>query len=131
MRLAPLAFLPLASCMVFFDGPADEPVEIPPTEPVVLRACNATGFDFDALGYGDRQNVGPLADGACTDYIVAERVYYSYDWVRFVIGEDEFESYPIDFVGETPLAPGRWTYRLMIFDYEARQFGIAAVFDGQ
>lgn len=97
-------------------------------DPVVeTRGCNDTGFDFASLTLDSF--TGVLANGACTPYEPADGAVYRYTYVRFVVGQDEFTIQPIDFVGETPLDEGRWSYRLTISDYAARRANVMAVAD--
>ena len=81
---------------------------------VEVRVVNATGADFDdvAVGFDDPPvSYGPVADGAASAYR-AFGVAYSYGYVRAETEAGELVLQPIDFVGEAPLAPGRYTFRL-------------------
>ncbi len=98
------------------------------SEPVDTRACNDTGFDLDTLEYSSFDE-GALPDGACTEYRRADGDVYDYTFLRFTIGADEFRLQPIDFVGETPLPGGRWSYRFVISDYPNRGVTLSAVED--
>ena len=51
---------------------------------------------------------------------------YGYTYADFMIGTDKFVIQPIDFVGETPLEPGRWSYQITIDDYATRSASIRA-----
>jgi hypothetical protein len=95
---------------------------------VETRACNDTGFDLDTLEYSSFDE-GALPDGTCTEYRRAEGDAYDYTFLRFTIGADEFRLQPIDFVGETPLPGGRWSYRFDISDYANRGVTVTAIED--
>jgi hypothetical protein len=99
-----------------------------PPEPVEVRACNLTGHEITALRYATF-TPGTLPDGACSNYELAGGALFGYTNVEFTVGEDQFGIQPIDFVGETPLDGGRWSYELTIFDYETRNAGVQAVAD--
>lgn len=94
---------------------------------VETRGCNQTGFALDALMIDTFD--GSLAIGACTAYEQHDDAAYGYTYVRFLIGQDEFVLQPIDFVGETPLAGGRWSYQITIADYATRRADVQAVPD--
>jgi hypothetical protein len=84
------------------------------TEPVEFRVENVSGevmqgvrvgFPAREVSYG---NVGP---GDITGYRTVDRAY-RYAWVQTVVEEDTLTLQPIDYVGETLLDGGRYTYRL-------------------
>ena len=45
-------------------------------------------------------------------------------YVRLFVDENEFIIQPIDFVGETPLGSGKFTYVLEVIDFENRILNI-------
>ena len=88
------------------------------TTPVEVRVANASSqimeevlvaFPDDEVAYGD---VGP---GEATGYRTVSRAY-RYAYVRTVVGGDTLVLQPIDYVGESLLAGGRYTYRLDLFE---------------
>ena len=87
---------------------------------VLIRVCNDTGKDLKDLTYHNKLVEGALAKGACTPYRETERAY-SYTFAEFTLGAaDKFVIQPIDYMGETPLAPGKWSFRITIHDYKNR-----------
>jgi hypothetical protein len=86
---------------------------------VHVRACNDSDRDLAAFEY-DAFDEGALAAGACTPYRRVEHEVYRYTYVRFLVGQDEFVLQPIDFVGETPLDAGEWSYHVSIVDFDSR-----------
>ena len=100
-----LAFLVLATGCIDH-GSGDTTVEI--------RACNASGSNFDAVEYSDFGPEGALPAGTCTQYRVSDHELYRYAFVKITIGGDDFISQPIDFVGEATLPGGRWSYQLTL-----------------
>lgn len=91
---------------------------------VEVRVCNRTGHDtnVDALKL-PTQN---LAADECTPYTTAQHDMYRYTGAKFTIGADVFQAQPIDFVGETPLDAGKWSYELVIVDYAQRSVTVYA-----
>jgi hypothetical protein len=96
---------------------------------VETRACNDTESDFATFEYGGHGDHGPLRPGGCTVYTVAHTPVYRYTAVRLTIEEGPIELLPIDFVGETPLPGGKWSYRLSNIDYDNLSLDLEAVED--
>lgn len=104
-----LVTLALACETIVSDGPG---------RPVEIRVENASsalmedvrvGFPSGEVVYGD------VAPGAVTDYRTVERAYrYAYVWT--LMDGDTLALQPIDYVGESLLAAGRYTYRLDLFE---------------
>lgn len=90
----------------------------------MVRACNATKYNFKDLSYHGFDE-GPLAKGACTQYRATARAY-GYTQAAFHIGKDLFTIQPIDYMGETPLSPGQWSYQITIYDYANKGADIRA-----
>lgn len=93
----------------------------------MIRIHNVSPYEYQALEVGD-EFYGTLAPDAYTEY----REYpiaYRYNYVRLTIAGDEFVLQPIDYVGETPLGPGQFTYEIDVADYLARRLDIRAVAD--
>jgi hypothetical protein len=73
-------------------------------------------MDFDAVFVattGPEKAYGPLASGKSSDYMVFEGLY-RYAYIRVEVDDMEYILQPIDYVGETPLSSGDYTYRLDI-----------------
>jgi len=96
-----------------------------------IRLHNVSEYDFENVeinpGNGPTQ-YGDIASGEKTGYHPFERAY-RYAYVRLFIAGTEFVIQPIDYVGETPLGPGIFTYELDVVDFENRSLSIAAVED--
>lgn len=89
-----------------------------PAGPVEIRVENAStqtmegvrvAFPTLEVQYGD------VEPGTATGYRVVDRAY-RYAWVRTVVAGDTLVLQPIDYVGESLLAEGRYTYRLGLFE---------------
>lgn len=62
-------------------------------------------------GDSQREQYGDLAPGQSSDYR-AVGLAYSYAYVEALAGGVPVKLQPIDYVGETPLEPGNYTYTL-------------------
>ena len=85
---------------------------------VRLRLENDSTIDFNAVfvaASGPEVAFGPLVSGEVSDYEVFD-VLYRYAYVRIVVNDIEYVLQPIDYVGESPLTSGDYTYRLNIAD---------------
>jgi hypothetical protein len=120
MRAMLLASLVLIGCSL--SSPFDD------DEPAIVRVKNTSAVAYDDVKVGFPSGMveyGRLEPGEATAYRDAGTVYrYAY-----VSIESEGRSWvlqPIDYVGETPLEGGRWTYELML-DAARNAFTIRAV----
>ncbi len=98
---------------------------------VEVRVANRSDRDFDTVDvtFGSQKvSCGPVAKGASSEYREAKEEAYRYALVVVTAGGETFRFQPIDFVGETPLAPGRYTYALSI-DPNDRQLTIELIED--
>jgi hypothetical protein len=105
--LLPLLLLLPSACNPFG---SDDPVE------VRVRNGSSVAFDRGAL-YVHRDSITftALASGQATPYREVERAYQiASTWV--VTSSDTARLQVIDFVGEEPLSPGRYTYVLSFFE---------------
>lgn len=83
---------------------------------IEIRVANRSDRDFDrvvATFDPGRVDYGAVAKGATSDYRRIQQAY-RYALVEVTAGGQTFRFHPIDFVGETPLEPGRYTYALSI-----------------
>jgi len=79
---------------------------------VNIRIKNSSSLVFDAVLVGTATephlNVTP---DSYSDYYVYEEAY-RYAYIEITSGEETYVLQPIDFVGETPLPVGFYTYEL-------------------
>lgn len=83
-------------------------------EEVNIRVRNISSIVFDQVQVGEadkiHENVSP---DSFTDYLPYEEAY-SYAYIEILSGAETYVLQPIDFVGETPLPIGLYTYELNI-----------------
>ncbi len=81
-------------------------------EEVNIRVRNVSDLNFDRVQVGEaemvHENVEP---DSFTDYLQYETAY-RYAFIEIQSGAETFVLQPIDFVGETPLPIGLYTYEL-------------------
>ncbi|MGI9545773.1 MAG: hypothetical protein ACR2MM_00945 [Flavobacteriaceae bacterium] len=79
-----------------------------------IRVRNISSLNFDMVQVGEsdkiHENVSP---DSFSDYLEYE-VAYRYAFIQIQSGEETFVLQPIDFVGETALPIGLYTYELDI-----------------
>lgn len=83
---------------------------------VEIRVANRSDRDFErvvATFEPDRVDYGAVAKGATSKYHKVQQAY-RYALVEVTAGGQTFRFHPIDYVGETLLEPGRYTYALNI-----------------
>jgi hypothetical protein len=56
-------------------------------------------------------NYGPVGVNSASDYHRYEEIY-RYAWIRLTMNGKTYYLQPIDFVGETPLPDGHFTYKI-------------------
>ena len=83
---------------------------------VNIRIKNASSLVFDSVTVGESEEpYTNLAPDSYSDYQVFEEAY-TYAFIRIASGEETFTLQPVDFVGETPLPFGFYTYELDVTD---------------
>ena len=79
---------------------------------VNVRIKNNSSFVFDEVIVGAAMEPHlNIAPGSFSNYFVYEEAY-RYAYIEITSGEETFVLQPIDFVGETPLPIGFYTYEL-------------------
>ena len=90
--------------------------------PVNIRLSNVSDFDFENIvvnPYSEQENYGELASGEISGYREFNKAY-SYAFVELTIDGETYTIQPIDYVGETPLAQGNYTYQLDVTDSQGQ-----------
>ena len=109
-------------------------VSCPEHEHIMLRVRNNSGRDFEEVFVVSGEPLvngkyfGAVATGKTTGYKIFD-VAYSYGYVRAISNGEEFTTIPIDYVGETPLSPGAYTYELSLTKSEPPQLMVRCVKD--
>lgn len=81
---------------------------------VNIRIKNKSSLDFDAVQVGAADMVhSNIAAGSFSDYLEYETAY-SYAYIQIAVDDQIYILQPIDYVGETPLGNGFYTYVLNI-----------------
>lgn len=81
---------------------------------VRLRVANASQWDFEQVVVGfpeESLDYGSIPAGGASEYQVARKAY-RYGRIEARAGGTTMVSQPIDYVGESPLSPGSYTYRI-------------------
>lgn len=84
--------------------------------PVSLRIQNTGDIDFQSVRLsftGQNVNFGKLAAGQISDYQLFEKAYH-YGFIEVEAEDTVYSLVPVDYVGESPLKPGQYTYELKI-----------------
>ena len=102
---------------------------------VLMQGCNKEGLwirveNNSTMTYnnvrvnpaGNEINFGDLAPGERSAYKQFEMAY-RYAYVKLIIEGKEYILQPIDYVGETPLSDGQYTYIIGVADLE-NQYGL-------
>jgi hypothetical protein len=79
-----------------------------------IRIKNTGSFTYSSVQVGSEENIHlNVAPDAYSEYLEYE-IAYTYDFIRIEANEETYILQPIDFVGETPLPIGFYTYELAV-----------------
>ncbi|MDE3743944.1 hypothetical protein [Maribacter polysaccharolyticus] len=79
---------------------------------VWIRVKNVSTLPYDAIQVGDEEMVHTnLASDSYSEYLAYETAYV-YAYIHILVGEETYVLQPIDFVGESPLPLGYYTYEV-------------------
>jgi hypothetical protein len=104
----------------------------PDSDLVEVRVRNFSTVDFDSVLVRfpkDVHRYGRVEAGQSSAYASVQEAY-RYDFVEVWIGGEKYALQPIDFVGESLLRPGRYTYGLT-FDGSPAQLGFIMADDAR
>ncbi|MGL1888710.1 MAG: hypothetical protein OCD76_19510 [Reichenbachiella sp.] len=79
-----------------------------------IRLSNISQFDFNDVTvntWDQKVEFGNINSGQTTDYNFFQ-IAYRYAFVELSINGDTYTLQPIDYVGETPLKSGNYTYQI-------------------
>ena len=86
---------------------------------VFIRVRNQSAYQFENVvvnTYNQPKSYGVIKQGQNSVYMKFDMAY-RYAYIKLTAAEKELILQPIDFVGETPLEPGKYTYSLSISDF--------------
>jgi hypothetical protein len=89
---------------------------------VNIRLSNVSPYTYQDIrvsSTGDPVSYGDLESGEFTDYKIFEKAY-RYGFVELQINGSTYTLQPIDYVGETPLENGYYTYQINANDSDDR-----------
>lgn len=92
-----------------------------------IRIKNTSSFDYELLLVG-KEFFGKLKSGTVTEYRIFESAY-KYNYVRLAINDEVYKLTPIDYVGETPLGNGYFTYLIKVQDLTQNTLSIETIKD--
>jgi hypothetical protein len=118
--------LALLFCLGFCCLSCDKASDLEP-QGVVIRVRNASSYPFETVYVntsGGENNYGPLAAGKSTQYLGNYTKAYRYANIKVVIAGQELVLQPFDYVGETPLTPGNYTYVIGVTDLARKQLSL-------
>ncbi len=98
---------------------------------VEIRFRNASALDLHDFVYqsgGEPLVFARIPAGTTTAYRLVDRSY-SYGFIEFRVDTLRYVQQPIDYVGETPLSGGQYTYTITV-DPSDRSFGAVLRRDG-
>ena len=81
---------------------------------VNLRVKNTSSVSYEEVIVSSSEYVYEnISAGSYSDYLEFDTLY-SYAYIQILADGETYTLQPIDFVGETPLSPGFYTYELSI-----------------
>ena len=99
-------------CLLFFPNCTTD--DIPRGVEVEVRVENISPYNFESVWINpgeESHNYGNIDAGQFSAYKSFD-LAYSYAFVEVQIEGNTFTIQPIDYVGETPLAKGNYTYQI-------------------
>ena len=103
--------LAVAFSVIFLIACTDRDDEV---EDVNIRVRNLSALTFDRVQVGETDKVHEMVSpDAFTEYLSYEEAY-RYAYIEIQSGTETYVLQPIDFVGESPLPIGLYTYELDI-----------------
>ncbi len=79
---------------------------------IQIRVKNVSSMNYDAIQVGGDEMIHTnIVAGSYSEYLVYESAY-SYAYINIISANETYVLQPIDFVGETPLPLGFYTYEI-------------------
>ena len=98
---------------------------------VQLRVRNSSAYTYDSVSVntsGGENTYGSVPAGAVSDYKTFDFAY-RYAYISLKIDTVSYILQPIDYVGETKLKSGNYTYEVSVYDTATHQLGLTLVED--
>ncbi len=89
---------------------------------VNIRLSNVSAFDFESIIVDTstgNTSFGDLSAGTINEYKEFD-LAYRYAFVQVMIDGEAYTLQPIDYVGETPLSGGNYTYQINVDSSESQ-----------
>lgn len=105
-----------ASLLLILLAGCPAPTEPEHPEDVRIRIANESAFPFERVNVllpGVEEEYGPIAPGTASEYRAVEYAY-RYAYIEVHLASDTLVLQPIDYVGESLLPNGRYTYALAV-----------------
>ena len=91
-----------------------------PEDEVLIRLSNVSAYDYKTIKVNNT-SFGNVNQGEKSEYKVF-KLAYRYGFVELEIDGSTYTIQPIDYVGETPLGSGKYTYQIDANDSQ-EQYG--------
>jgi len=111
-------FLLLVSCT------SDDEVGTPEEEnnQINIRIYNSSAFELKDFMYENNQTFSSIMAGETTEYMRLESSYDTPGSYSLTIQEEQIALFTIDFLGNSKLEPGFYTYYFYAYQYDDGQF---------
>lgn len=117
----------LLSVVACSDNDAEQELD-PGSVNIRIRNTSESNYkDVFVNTSGGEFNYGNINSSHATDYQEFESAY-SYAYIRLYVGDHEYTLRPIDYVGETKLENGKYTYEIEPWSDEQGYHGITLNF---
>lgn len=113
----------LCACLSLFSCKKEDAASGSGAGGIFIRVSNASQYQFNNTvikAPGGENNYGTVFIGQKSEYKVFTQAY-KYAYIKLTAQGQDLVLQPIDYVGETPLTPGQYTYVLDVVDGSQNQ----------
>jgi hypothetical protein len=117
----------LCVCLSLFSCKKEDATAGSGSGAIFIRVRNASQYQFDNIvvtSPGGQNTYGTVAIGQSSDYKAFSQAY-RYAQLNLAIQGQALQLLPTDYVGETPLQPGRYTYAVDVTNGNPRRLTIS------
>ena len=86
---------------------------------LLIRVINVSEYNYENVIINS-ENFGDINADERSDYIAFEMAY-RYSYIDLEINGEGFTQIPIDYVGETPLSNGKYSYLIDVGNFDERR----------